>query len=302
MAFFHLLVFGDALAGLVLAAVVALLTIGSAGVLRRGQRLVAALLPIVLILLLCAVDAFFAFPPRLPGFIDSETMLRLVRLQSYALPLVLGFVLVLGLAWPSRRPRASGVAELAPRGITRFIRPRWAIAPVVVLVCILTATLAAGAASVPDDNGDYTMYFFEVGRMSAGTTIYGWFYSVPCLVLVAAMLLATAAALTLVARPPLGVELDAEAARRRARSRNVLAAATGALLLHLGAVLGSLGNTAALGAVFQAGEHGAISVGTPFAAIGPALSVLGFAASALGLAMWWLIALWTIRLRPRASR
>ncbi|MEI3868101.1 hypothetical protein V6S02_13545 [Microbacterium sp. CCNWLW134] len=210
----------------------------------------------------------------------------------FLIPLIVGIALVAALAfpWPSRR--SAGVAELSRRGVFRFSRGRWFIAPLVVLGFILLLTIPAGLASRPDEaTGFYTAYVIELGgENSVGTGIYGWFYSVPALVALAVLAVVTLGVLAAIARPRLGLNPAGESRTRQLRSRNVFVAATAALSLHLATVLQSLAGTASLRGSFSS-SIGTFSVWTPFAALEIVLTVGSYVAAALGAGLWAAVAL-----------
>lgn len=266
-----------------------------------GVRVVALVASLSMLAVMLLFQVWSAAPFWVP-FPFTEDSLLIKRLIDFALPLVLALVMVLALAWPTRRPITRGTADLAPRTVATFTRPRWLGGLAAVTAVTVTAAVTAGFASQPDEAGRYVEYWVEVARETAvGTTIYGWYFSLPCLLLVLVLLLATIAVLRSISQPSLGLDRELEGLRRRHRARNVLAAASGGMLLHLAAVLGSLGGTAALGGRFSAGTLGSVTVGTPFAALGPALTGAGFIAACLGFALWWFVPLTVLTLRRRTS-
>lgn len=217
----------------------------------------------------------------------------------YALPLVLGLaaLIALGAVRPHRAPSAG--ATLAPRTWRSFLEVRWLSALLLTLVLVLVLTLAAGTASRPDEDGEYTRYVVDVGSGTLGTGIYGWHHSALPLVLLVPLGAATWWALSRIARPPLAEAADA--ADRRRRSANVARVALGALLLHLGTILTSLANTSRLSGTFSGGDRGWFSISTPFAALSGALDVLGAVAACAGCALWVFTALTAVP-APSLSR
>ncbi|WP_341853915.1 hypothetical protein [Brachybacterium sp. GPGPB12] len=137
----------------------------------------------------------------------------------YAPPLVLGLValVALGAARPHRAPSTG--ASLAPRTWRTFLDARWLAALVIAPVLVLVPTLAAGMASRPDEDGEYTRYVVDVGSGTLGTGIYGWHHSALPLVLLVPLGAATWWALSGIARPPLAEAEPADAANRRPRAR-----------------------------------------------------------------------------------
>ena len=169
-------------------------------------------------------------------------------LLHYAVPLGAGVVAVLFLALPLGRWRPRGTATLARRTLTSFTKGWWLAAMVLVAGVIAIVSVLAGRASMPDEQGLYRYYQVDFGPNAVGTTIYGWYYSVPSLVVLGVLVVVTFVALKLVARPSLGEDGAEDAAVRRFRSRNIVAVSVGAMLL-----LGSLAGTAYM--------HGAATVG-----------------------------------------
>lgn len=240
---------------------------------------------------LCTVllGASFLFP------VSLEVPFQLMNLSTqyrFLIPVLAGIALVAALAFPRPSRRSAGVAELSRRGVLRFSKGRWFIAPFVVLGFILLLTISAGLASRPDEvTGDYTAYVIELGgENSVGTGIYGWFYSVPALIALAVLVVVTIGVLAAISRPGLGLDPVGESRTRRLRSRNVLIAATAALSLHLATVLQSLGGTASLQGSFSS-SIGTFSVWTPFAALETVLTIGSYVAAALGAGLWTVLAL-----------
>ena len=208
----------------------------------------------------------------------------------YLVPLIAGGIALLVLAFPVRGSgsRSEG-AELSRRTVLTFSRPWWFVAFGIVLLLTVTVALAAGSLSSPDEQGRYTLYVVRAGTASASTTIYGWHYSVPCLILVAALVGIMTVDLALISRPALALDRDRDVAVRRVRSLNIVRVGAGAVLLHLSAVLSSLGGTSALRAGVGTGAStaGEINVGTSFAALTPLLYWAGAVVGVIGLALWF---------------
>jgi hypothetical protein len=286
---FYAYVFGPAAVGLLLGGILALLArrikVTEVGAARVVHGAAAA---VVLALQLFALR-WFAWPWSIPDWVLGDH--SVLRLGMLVIPLALGILLVAPTAW-GPRPRIGGVAPLARRGILTLVRPWMIVTLGLLLAAAVALALAGGAVSSPGDDGRYTMFFVEVARETgAGTTIYGWFFSVRALSVVCGLVVTAVIALALLARRPLGTEPDVELARRRSRARGVLAAAGGALLLHLAEVLGMFAATASLTASFSAGNLGMIEIVGPFAALGPALRAGAQIAAALGYALWWFLLL-----------
>jgi hypothetical protein len=224
----------------------------------------------------------------------------------FALPLCLGILGVTLVALPIRARNGRGAADLKPRTALSFVRGRWFATPAAVLALILIFTITAGAASEPDDRtGRYTMYWVNLGGERAmGTSIYGWFYSIPALILLAVMIATAFLALVLVSRPALDHDQERDVYTRTVRSCNIVWIGTGALLVHLGLIFSSLAGTASMRSTFATSD-GAVRFWTTFAAIQPVLAGAASVAAALGFTLWTAVALSAIpskRLIPVAAR
>lgn len=293
---FYLRTYGPLVVGIVLALVWWLIWGRRAG-LRFGAvggfTLAAGLFVLLGEAALLLMGTFFLLPLELPDALG--TWLGDYR---FVLPLLLGIVGVVLLVFPVQSRDAQGVAELSRRSPASFTRARWFIAPGLVLALIVLFSVLAGAASERDPmTGRYTMYFVDLGgEHGMGTGIYGWFYSVPALVLVGALVLIIIVGLFLIARPALGLDRGWDIRVRTIRTRNIIAAGTGALLLHLGLIFSSLAGTAALRAWFTTSE-GTARFWTSFSALEPALTAASMLCAALGVAFWAVIALSAFPLR-----
>ncbi|MBM7846908.1 hypothetical protein [Arthrobacter roseus] len=151
---------------------------------------------------------------------------------------------------------------------------------------IVIVTVLAGMASEPDDEGLWRSITVDFGTTTIGTGIYGWYYSVPALALLAVLLAATVLALWLIARPALGVDHANDVLTRRWRTRNIVAVASGALLLHLSAVFNSVAGSASFHATVPVEADVLATFGPSFAALEPILTVGSFAAASVGYALW----------------
>lgn len=220
----------------------------------------------------------------------------------FTVPLLLGILGLALLAFPAHARTGRGAAELAPRTPTSFGRRWWFAVPAVLVALIVLTTIIAGTASSPEPTtGRYAVYFVDIGgEGSMGTTIYGWFYSLPCLILLAILLALAYLDLFLISRPVLGHERGPDVHVRTARTRNVLAVTTGALLVHLGLILESLAGTASMRGQFTAVDGTATSW-TTFAALQPVLLGASFVALALGVVLWTSVILSAIPSRQRAA-
>lgn len=219
----------------------------------------------------------------------------------FTLPLLLGILGLVLLAFPVRPRAGRGAADLSPRTPTSFGRRWWFVVPAVLIALILLVTVIAGAASSPDPTtGRYFVYNVDTGgQFTMGTSIYGWFYSIPCLILLAIMLTAAYLDLFLISRPAMDHDHGWDVHVRTVRTRNVLAITTGALLAHLGYILESLAGTASMRGQFTA-AGGTVTSWTTFAALEPVLRVGGGIFLALGVAIWATVLLSAIPVRQQA--
>lgn len=222
--------------------------------------------------------------------VPSGVVRALIELR-FALPLAVGVVLCAALALPQRRGRPAGRADLVRRTpLTYATRPQVALAATMALLAVIVALLA-GAASSPDEEGRYRLHLVRAGSVSGGTEIFGWYFSVPCLVLLVVLVAVAAVALGATASSPARGDIEQAHGVRRERVRAVLRVLVGALSIHLGAVSTSLAGTAAIRVGFPGAEGGWVSIGTAFAALQPALAAAGPVLTALGFAAWFLILL-----------
>jgi hypothetical protein len=218
---------------------------------------------------------------------------------GFVTPLAAGLVGLVMLCVPGRRNPSASAAGIARRTAFTFLSAGWTVALMAIVGVTIALSLAAGLASVPDQTGRYTMFSFQIGTMRVGTTIYGWYYSIPAMFLLM-MLIGTAwAGLALVARPPLDDAREQDAAVRRTRSRNIASVTTGAITFHLAAILGSLARTSKLGGGLATDTAGVINVGSPFAALGTFLDASSIVATCLGAVLCLSVALTAV---PRTAR
>ncbi|MAP63898.1 MAG: hypothetical protein CMH34_09200 [Microbacterium sp.] len=217
----------------------------------------------------------------------------------FTIPILVGVLGLVILAFPVTTRGAAGAADLTPRSPVTFALGWWFAPPAAILVVILIITFTAGAASEPDpETGRYIMYMVDGGVMSVGTSIYGWFYSTPAMVALAVLLIVTAVDLILIARPAMEEDREADARVRRIRTRNVLTVTTGAMLVHLGLLFGSLAGTAAVQGSASTSQ-GLMMMWTPIAALEPVFRGAAYVSAALGIALWVSVALTAIPTRRR---
>ncbi|UJP11347.1 hypothetical protein L2X99_07465 [Microbacterium sp. KUDC0406] len=214
------------------------------------------------------------------------------RHWSAWLPLVLGMLAVALLSIPPRAARTPATADLSRRTVLSVVPVTWVITLLVLAVVIVAITLAAGAASEPDEFGHHTRYTIRIGSAAEmSSEIYGWYYSVPALLALGALLLLTAIVWMLIPRRPWDDDRAADAAVRRLRAANIGRTTAGAMLVHLSFVLQSLYGTSQMSGMAASGDLGQVTVGTSFAALGPALLWASEIALAAGLSLWMIVAL-----------
>ncbi|MEO8221329.1 MAG: hypothetical protein ABI563_11150 [Specibacter sp.] len=236
--------------------------------------------------LLVTFTAWSVFPWWMPPL--SEGGILVLQLTRYIAPLVLCAVALIFLIVPAPVPGRSGTAALAPRTLTSFTSRAWLGTLACGVAAVFTTAVLAGLASRPDGSGKYLMYQVQASsNSSASTTIYGWWFSTHCLILVAILVAMALIGLIVISHPALALDEQGDTAIRTARVRNILAVTAGGLLLHLSAVLQSLYATSSLRTGMTAGPAGWVELGTSFAAVGPALQLAAVIAFILGMALWW---------------
>ena len=290
--------YGPAAAGLLLALGLWFTKWRSQGTASTPARTSTAITMVIALGCMIVFTAWSVFPTWMPPLDEDGT--RVLILARYALPLILCISALLVLTLPVRAPRPRGSAELAPRTLMSFAPRSWLVSATATTVGVIIVSILAGLASSPDEFGRYFMYAVEASdNTRASTMIYGWWFSLPCLVLIAIIPAITLIALVVTSRPPLSVDRDGDIAKRTARVRSVMAVGTGGLLLHLGAIFQSLHGASSLRLGFQTEPVGWVELGTSFAAMGPALLILSYISVVLGFAMWWGVLLSALRVRTR---
>ncbi|MCK6210693.1 hypothetical protein KZX45_09090 [Georgenia sp. EYE_87] len=283
-----MLVFRDMLLGLIGAVlVVALRTWRRRPAVRRAARasmIAGASLGILMMVATvgASIGPFFGLPDF---FTDVLVPARFV------VPLVAGMLAVTVALLPRAARRHDGASVVLARRTLLTFAPRGGLGALgAVVAVVLALTLAAGTASRRDVDGRWREYWVDVGVMSMGTEIYGWYYSVPALALLAALLVLVVGALAVIARPPLAADVAADTATRRWRARHVLTLATGAVLLHLSRVLASLSGTASMEGGTSTTDGWMVAYGR-FAGLEGPLLVASQLAGAVGWACWFLVLL-----------
>ncbi|XBH21337.1 hypothetical protein V5R04_14165 [Jonesiaceae bacterium BS-20] len=248
--------------------------------LLTGIGLSVALLGII------AIHAWSISPRWIPSFGENGTLV--VGVVSFLGPLVLCGLALLLLIFPIPTPGEPGSAVLARRTILTFTPRAWLITLTSLVFTAGVLAVLAGLASSPDSKGRYVTYKIWITSESAGAAqIYGWWFSIPCLITIALIAALVLTGLTVISRPPLMTDPHQDACCRSARILNIMKVATGGLLLHTGAILQSLAGTALLRVGVEASNTGEISFGSSFASLGPTLTVASYAAVIIGMAMWW---------------
>lgn len=300
MAWLMFLVLGPLLTGLIVGLAWWLPWGRKMGLPDGSNRLVSVMAGLLLVLGVLA-ERLVGVPLILPFEVPMAASAWYIDFR-FTVPLLLGILALALLVFPAQSRGGRGAATLSPRTPTSFGRRWWFAIPIVLVAFIVLFTIIAGAASSPDPTtGRYTMYFVEIGgQQGMGTTIYGWYYSVPCLILLAIMLAVAYLDLFLISRPALDQDHGPDVRVRTARTRTVLAVTTGALLVHLGLILESLAGTASLRSQFTA-AGGTVTSWTTFAALQPVLFGASFVALALGVALWVSVILSAIPSRRRAG-
>ncbi|TDW29207.1 hypothetical protein [Cryobacterium psychrophilum] len=298
MTWLYLLVFGSLVAGIILALAWWLIWGRRAGLPfgpASGFTITAGLLALVGDIVRRLLDASILLPFDVPRFLSDWYWD-----YRFTVPLLVGILSVVFLAFPVHARGGRGTAELTRRSPISFARARWFLAPGVLLALILLITVVAGAASEPDSvTGRYTMYSVDLGgERGMGTGIYGWFFSIPAMILTGILIVISIVGLSLIARPALAEDQERDIRVRTIRTRNIVVAGTGALLLHLGLIFSSLAGTASIRAWFTTSE-GPVAFWTTFSALQPVFTAASMLCAALGIALWATIALSAIPSRRR---
>jgi hypothetical protein len=225
-----------------------------------------------------------------PLFGLSDAFTGIAVSTRFVVPLVAGLLAIALALLPSPRRQDEASAVLARRTPLTFAPRDLLVTLGAGVALVLAVTVAAGMASHPDAEGRWRNYMVDVGVMSMGTEIYGWYYSVPSLVLLAALLVLVVVALAVIARPPLAADVSAESVTRRWRARHVVSLASGAVLLHLSRVLASLSATASVKGGTSTTDGWMVAYGK-FAGMEGPLLVASHLAGAVGWAFWFFVLL-----------
>lgn len=290
--------YGPATVGLLVALVALFLGRRGHVDLPRPVRLRTAIGMAIALALMVGYTAWSVWPTWVAPL--GEDAFLIMQLARHLAPLVLCVVALAFLIAPRPAPGPPGAAALEPRTILTFASRPWLWTVGVAVAVSVVLALLAGFASHADDAGRYVNFEVRLSAStSAGSTIYGWWFSVPCLLAIALILAITLLALHLISRPAPGADAEGDAAERSARIRSVLRVATGGLLLHIGTVLQSLASAASLRGGFEGGAIGWIEISPSFAALGPALYWSAAIAVVAGFTMWWFTLASVVLVRSR---
>ncbi|POH57826.1 hypothetical protein CVS28_13725 [Arthrobacter glacialis] len=288
--------FGPTVVALLLACGVSFIRRRSHVVLPKTVRQFTSVGIVLALGFMITFTAWSVFPWWMPHF--SEDTVLFLQLGRYLAPLVLTVVALVLLIVPVPAPGPRGTAALAPRTLMTFTSRAWLGSAVGVMAVVSSIAFFAGLASSPDERGRHVMFVVRSSaNSSASTTIYGWWFSTPCLIMIALIATIVVVALIMISRPALAVDSQRDTAARVARIGNVLSVSTGGLLLHLSVVLQSLSNTSSL----RTGQAGWFELGTSFAALGPALQLASLLSFICGMAMWWSTLLTVLPARTRQT-
>lgn len=265
---------------------------------ERPVRIAVGLAAVVLVVPILFALLLLLFPFSLGQIFSFRSEWR------FLLPLALGVIALVILIFPIRRRQGVGKAQQERRTPLSFAGSGSLWMLVGLTVVSVGAALFGGFLSRPDEAGNYTMFWVELGGTSAGTTIYGWYYSIPALATIAAILVLVAVNLVLVSRPPLFDNAAADIEVRKLRVRASLWLASGAIALHLAEVFTSLAATSTLR--LSAGsvrDVAPVSTGTSFAATTSVLWVAWAVATviAVSLCVSVLLSIMPVRARSRVT-
>src|SRR5690606_5631525 len=121
---FYLIASAPAIVGLVVAVIAWLASRPEHVRPALGARVVTLVASLTMLGVILLFQIWSAAPFWMPFAFTTDSML-ILQLIGFALPLVLALVMVLAFAWPARRPTVRGTADLAPRTVATFTRPRW---------------------------------------------------------------------------------------------------------------------------------------------------------------------------------
>ncbi|PRA06835.1 hypothetical protein CQ019_05620 [Arthrobacter sp. MYb229] len=252
-----------------------------------------------MVLALGGVIALAAWPLYLWRLANlGEDPVLVVQLVRYLAPLVLTVVALIFMVVPAPASGPSGSAALAPRTLLTFTSRAWLACLAAVVAAAFAIALFAGLASNPDERGRYVMFTMHPAEgVSASTNIYGWWFSTPCLILIAIICMTVLIGVGSISRPALASESQRDAGQRAVRSSKIFSVATGGVLLHLSVTLQTLSGTASL----SYSQTGWSEFGTSFAALGPVLQVAALLASIVGMVLWWSVLIGSLATRTHET-
>ncbi|XBH21336.1 hypothetical protein V5R04_14160 [Jonesiaceae bacterium BS-20] len=283
--------YGPATAGLIIALIFVLLQRNKRVELPKQVRLLTVLSQLVATSFYIIAYATRSWPGwQLPLPIPSDPDGHLYyQAFVHMLPLSLTIVVLVFLILPIPTAGPPGSAALAPRGFQTFTSRRWITTPGVLILGSTLIAFIAGLASSPDEQGRYVAYFLRASEVSgAGTGIYGWWFSVPSLLLMGGLVVVAFLGVSVISRPALASDTEADSKMRTIRIRNILTVCSGGLLLHLATVFSSLAGTSALKAWFNTGDQ-TFTYAASFSSLGQVLRAGALTCLVLGLACWWAV-------------
>jgi hypothetical protein len=148
--------------------------------------------------------------------------------------------------------------------------------------------IAAGLASSRDSEGRFSFITMGFGAGQVGTSFPGWFYGVPVLIAVCALILVTGLSLVWLVRPGLAssvIERELDVAFRRAQTRSVLQLSGGTMAFTLGTLWMFVASASQLTAKILAVNGELTEVVSPFAALHVPLTVTGLLLGGAGLGL-----------------
>ena len=240
--------------------------------------------------------------PSVANFYDPYS------LHNYVLPLItslvsIGVVMLARTTLPRIRGERVHAVDLSSRSLWSFGQRWWFILWGVLVTLLVATVVLAGLSSSTDMDGRSAALMVQIGSSTGSGTFLGWYFGVPILIGVAALVLATVLALWANARPPVAVAVADRAvdvSLRRYRTRTILALSGGALALSLGSslMLISAGGSISL-QVAGGNQLGTITAGTAIASLIMPFRLLGMFFTGVGLALVLLPLLTRVALSTR---
>lgn len=279
-------------------------------VLNAASRNLRAAAAVMLFLLLVAAVGPIVFSTealRNEGLGDGGLGDGGIRLAPYIAPSIAAIAGLIVLAARSHRRSPDGdrapVALLSVRRWWSFLSPPWLVLAAVSVGLLVATILLAGLASTPGTSGLYDNYDLHwTDDVFASIPFFGWYYGLPTLFSVAALLLVALVTLHRIARPPFSGDLAAralDATIRRLASRGVAALSVSAILTTLGRALAFVSAVATLEVTNVVEGGHLVTVVAPFAALTLPLALAGHLAQGIGLTLTLTLLLRPATLLPR---